>query len=40
MWSKFSGLDVRIQAVIVAAIVILFVLAAIYGSPSPSVDSQ
>ena len=40
MWSKFSGLDVRIQAGIIAVIVVLFVLAAIYGSPSPSVVGQ
>ena len=40
MWEKFQALEPRVKWGIVIAVAVLFVLAAVYGSPSPSVVSQ
>ena len=39
MWAKFQALEPRVKWGIVIALGVLFVLAAIYGSPSPDVVS-
>jgi hypothetical protein len=36
MWAKFQALEPRVKWGIVIAVAVLFVLAAVYGSPSPS----
>ena len=40
MWVKFQTLDVKVKWGIAIVIAVLFVLAAIYGSPSQPVVSQ
>ena len=40
MWVKFQTLDPKVKWVIGVVIAVMFVLAAIYGSPSSDVVSQ
>ena len=40
MWEKFKALEPKIKWGIVIAAAVLFILAAVFGSPSPSVVAQ
>ena len=40
MWEKFQALEPKIKWGIVIAAAVLFILAAVFGSPSPSVVAQ
>jgi len=40
MWTKFQALEPGVKWGIVIVVAVIFVLAAVYGSPSPSVVSQ
>ena len=40
MWQKFRTLDQRVQIAIGIAVVVVLVLAAVYGSPSSPLPSQ
>jgi len=40
MWAKFQSLEPKMKWGIVIAVAVLFVLAAVFGSPSPSVVAQ
>ena len=40
MWEKFQALEPKVKWGIVITVAVLFVLAAVFGSPSPSVVAQ